>query len=169
MKVNVIANISINGQVLLAGKPDHQVPEQALGYFIQYINEVKSVVLGSATYDVLESFPGGAKGVFPGVEIVILSGQKHNNIQHKVAVTPQEALNYLSSKGFTETVLGGGAKTYNAFLNSGLVTDIYFNFIPITIGDGGVIGNQDSDTRKFKLVENKMLTSEILQVHYSAV
>ncbi|SHM64831.1 Dihydrofolate reductase [Chitinophaga jiangningensis] len=168
MKVNLIANISHNGQVLLAGKSNHNVPQEALGYFFQLTNNIKSLVLGSATFKVLESF-GGAEQVFPGVEIVVLSAGNFSSDKYKVARTPEEALSYLSEKGFTATVLGGGTKTYNAFLEAGLVTDIFFNLIPVIVGDGGVIGDKDNFVTRFKIVENKMLTEEILQVQYAAV
>ncbi len=90
MKVSLIANVSLNGQVLLAGKSNHQVPQEALGYFIQFINQTKSVVLGSATFEVLQTIPGGAEQVFPGVEIVILSGGNYKSNKFKVAKTPEE-------------------------------------------------------------------------------
>lgn len=169
MKVSLIANISLNGQVLLAGKSNHEVTPEALGYFIQFTNKAKSIILGSVTYQVLQSFPGGAEQVFPGVEIVILSGGNYKDDKYKVVATPEEALSYLSGKGFTATVLGGGTKVYNAFLESGLVTDVHFNLIPVIVGDGGVIGNKDNFAARFQLVENKLLTPEILQVHYTAV
>ncbi|WP_255549689.1 hypothetical protein [Flavobacterium sp. HJJ] len=38
MKVILIANISANGQVLLAGNPAHEAPQDALGFFVQEAN-----------------------------------------------------------------------------------------------------------------------------------
>jgi riboflavin biosynthesis pyrimidine reductase len=79
---------------------------------------------------------------------------------------PKKAITYLEEKGFTEIIIGGGAKTYTAFLDKDLVTDIYFNTIPIVIGDGGIIGDSDELNLKFKIVETKLLTPEIAQIHF---
>jgi hypothetical protein len=61
------------------------------------------------------------------------------------------------------------AKTYTAFLDKDLVTDIYFNTIPIVIGDGGIIGHSDELNLKFKIAETKLLTPEIAQIHFEKV
>jgi hypothetical protein len=56
---------------------------------------------------------------------------------------------------------------YNEFLERNLVTDIYFNYIPLITGDSGVIGVTVDLNTKFKIEEHKLLTDDIVQVHLS--
>ncbi|HEY4288700.1 MAG TPA: dihydrofolate reductase [Puia sp.] len=167
MGVILIANLSANGQVLLAGNPAHAAPPEALGFFIQKAIEKGNIVIGRKTFDVLQQFPGGASQVLPGVEIVLLSttGAKSD---HKVVDSPAKALDYLHEKGFTDVIVGGGAGTFNAFLEDGLITEVYFNTIPMIIGDGGIIGTNDLHM-KFEIVEHKLLTRSIAQIHLNKI
>jgi dihydrofolate reductase len=165
MKVILIANISANGKVLLAENTHHQAPPEALGFFVQQVVKKGNVIIGRKTFEVLQHFPGGTQQVFPGVEIVLLSDDDQKDSGVKVVGSVKKAIRYLEEKGFNEIIVGGGTKTYNAFLEEDLITDIYFNYIPLIIGDGGVIGKGDELTTSFKLEEYKLLTEGVVQIH----
>jgi dihydrofolate reductase len=165
MKTILIANVSANGKVLLAENPQHQAPPQALGFFVQKTVEAGNLVIGRKTYEVLQHFPGGAKQLFPGVKIVLLSGKGEANDDYGIVKNPKEAINFLTEKGFNEIIIGGGTQTYNAFLENDLVTDVYFNYIPLILGDGGVIGNVDDLNIKLSLQGHKVLDGGIVQTH----
>lgn len=165
MKVTLIANISANGRVLLSENPKHQAPPEALGFFVQTVREAGNLIIGNRTLEVLKQFPGGPKQLFPGAEIVVLSSNGEMNSEYKLLDNPTEAIQYLSGKGFSEVIIGGGTKTYNVFLEKDLVTDIYFNFIPMIIGDGGIIGTGNDLNIRFMLEEYKSLTDDIVQIH----
>ncbi|UFH41387.1 dihydrofolate reductase [Flavobacterium cupriresistens] len=113
----------------------------------------------------MQQFPGGLKAFFPNVEIVLMSHSKISAEGFTVVNNPEEAINYLSEKGFKEIIVGGGVQVYNEFLDRELVTDVYFNFVPMIIGNGGIIGNSDELNTKFKIVDNKLLTKNIAQIH----
>ena len=164
MKITLVANLSANGQLLLAGNPNYEPAMEALGFSIGKAVEAGNIVIGKSTFNEMQQFPGGVAQIFPGVEVVILSGSKDTPEGYKVAATPAEAVEYLKEKGFGNIMVGGGTQTYNVFLEMGLVTDIYFDYIPIIIGDGGIMGTGDLFL-KFKLVEHKLLTDDIAQIH----
>jgi dihydrofolate reductase len=166
MKVILIANISANGKVLLAENPQHQAPPEALGFFVQRANQAGNLIVGRKTFEVLKQFPGGVKQIFPNVEVVVLSKSDDKIEDYKVVDKAKKAISFLEEKGFNEIIIGGGAKTYSAFLDKDLVTDIYFNTIPIVIGSGGIIGQSEDLFLKFKIAETKLLTPEIVQVHF---
>lgn len=105
-----------------------------------------------------------SQGAFSGIEIVLVSTEPPTTDTHKVVNSPEEAIKYLSEKGFGEIAIGGGTKTYNSFFEKDLVTDIYFNISLLITGDGGVLANKiDLDT-KFKLVDHK-INGEFIQLH----
>lgn len=64
-------------------------------------------MIGKKTFEVNQQFPGGVQQVFPGVEIVLLTTGKGINDSYKTVGAPEQALNYLEEKGFTEIIVGG--------------------------------------------------------------
>jgi len=166
MKVTLIANLSANGKVLLTDNPNYHEPREALMFFIQYANQIGNIIIGRKTYDVLERIPGNTKRVFLQAEVVVVSQSGAAINECKVVSTAQEAIDHLSDKGFKEILVGGGTAVYNLFLEQELVTDLFFNYIPVIIGDGGVLGHSENLSTHFSLKEQKMLTEEVLQVHY---
>lgn len=165
MKVILGANISANGKVLLEEDPNHQVPQEAIDILTRKAIQIGNLVIGRKTYEFIQQFPGGIKQVLSGIEIVLLSSNDSLTKDFKVVSTPGEAVKYLTEKGFKEIAVGGGTQTYNAFLNKDLVTDIYFNIIPIITGNGGILGTRDELATKFKLTEHKLLADDIVQLH----
>jgi dihydrofolate reductase len=139
MKVILGANISANGKVLLEENTNHQVPQEATEFLIQIAIQAGNLIIGRKTFEIVEQLTGGIK--------------------------PQEAINYLTEKGFKEIAVGGGTQTYNAFLDQDLVTDIHFNIVPILTGIGGVLVTNDELVTRFKLTEHKVLSQGVVQLH----
>ncbi|HEY5826197.1 MAG TPA: dihydrofolate reductase [Cyclobacteriaceae bacterium] len=167
MKVILIANISANGKVLLSENANHQPPQEAINFYVQKVIDAGSLIIGRKTFEIIQQFPGGIKQIFQGTEIVLLSNADEPGRELKVMDTPEKAIRYLAGKGFTETVIGGGTQTYNAFLNQGLITEMYLNIIPVITGNGGIIGTNDELFTAFKLSEYKALSDSIVQLHLS--
>ena len=166
MKVILIANVAANGQVALSGKSNHEAPQEAFSAYFQKAIEVGNIILGTNTYQVLSQFPG-AKEVLASLEVVVLSRTDRSNAEYTVANTPKHAINYLHEQGFTEVCVGGGVQVYNTFLMENLVTDLYLDILPIVIGDGGLLRINDGDVLTFKLVEQSIITPDVIQLHFS--
>lgn len=169
MKVILGANISANGKVLQEEDSNQQAPEEAVYALVEIAAQIGNLVIGKNTFDVMQQFPGGIKQLLPKIEIIVLSSTINTSVGIKVVRTPEEAISYLKEKGVKEMAIGGGTKTYNAFLDKDLVTDIYFNIIPIILGNTGVLGTSTELLTKFKLTEHKLLTNEVVQLHLTRV
>lgn len=168
MKVIIGANISMNGKVLLDKIKDHQVPQQeATEYLINAAIKIGNIVIGKNTFESIWELPGGIQGMFPGVEIILMSKTCQGTSAIKVVGSPEEAIAYLTGKGFTEIAVGGGTATYNAFLEKDLVTDIFLNIIPIVTGSGGVLGINSDLTTRFTLIEHASLSEGCVRLHYT--
>ena len=165
MKVILIANISANGKVLLAGNPNHQPPKEAIGFYIQKAIDVGGLIIGRNTFEIIQQFPGGIKQVLPGVKIVLLSTADERNGEFEIMNTPEKAIQYLSEKGFTEVVIGGGTQTYSSFLEKNLIDEMYLNIVPVITGNGGIISTNDELFTTFKLSGHKALSDSIVQLH----
>jgi RibD C-terminal domain. len=75
---------------------------------------------------------------------------------YKTVTSPEEAIAYMSAKEVQEIAVGGGAGTFNAFLDKDLVTDIYFNISPIITGSGAILANNKELSSKFKYKGQKL-------------
>jgi dihydrofolate reductase len=165
MKITLVANISANGKVLLAENKHHEAPPAAVSSFVQVAMEAGNMVVGRSTFEVIDHLPAEVKGFLSGLEIVLLSNTLQDTPPYKVVNSPEAAIKYLQEKGFSTIAVGGGTKTYNAFLNENLVTDIYFNIIPVVTGNGGELGTNVDLEATYQLKAHQLLTDNIVQLH----
>jgi dihydrofolate reductase len=167
MKLILVADISANGKLLLADNPNHPVPKAGVDFYIQKVFQAGNLIIGRKTLEDFQQHFGGIQQLFPGIEVVVLSKTSNNADGCKVVDSPESALNYLQEKGFNEIVVGGGVQIYNMFLNSGMLTDIYFNYVPVIVGDGGILGEATGLVTNFEQTEHKLLDGGIVQIHFS--
>ena len=167
MKVALIANISANGKVLLSENTSYQAPQEAMELFMRVAARAGNLVLGRKTFEMLQRVLHDTKNAFPGIELVLIAGSAIPNNDHTIVKSMEEAISYLTEKGSTEIAVGGGTITYNAFLEKGLVTDVYFNIHPVLVGNGGVLITDDELTIKFKLISATKIDGDITQIHLS--
>jgi len=165
MKVTLIADVSANGKVLAAENPQHPVPEESVAFYIQKIIQTGNVVLGGKAFEIIEQHFGGVENTFPNTEVLLLSTKQIARPGFATVSTPEEAIQLLTAKGYTEIIIGGGTLTYNAFLDKNLVTDIYLNIIPFVTGEGGILGTRDKLNTAFKRVSHTLLSDDIVQLH----
>lgn len=164
MKVTVIANISANGRILIADNPHHQLPPAAMEFYVQFVRQVGNVVIGLKTFENFLNFPKEVKELFNGIEIVILADKPYTVDGYKTVSSPEEAVEYMYRKGVKEIAVGGGAGTFNAFIDKDLVTDIYFNINPIITGAGAILGNNRELNTTFKHKEQGVKNG-FIQLH----
>jgi dihydrofolate reductase len=165
MKLVLIADVSANGKLLLTENPNHPLPPETIEFYCQQIIQAGNVIMGRKTFDMLQQHFGEIHQILPSVEVVVVSTTALSSRSYTVAANPEKAVNYLQGKGFTQLMIGGGTQVYNEFLNQGLVTDLYFNYIPVIIGDGGLLGSAVDLLSNFELSEHKLLGDNIVQLH----
>ncbi|RXK86881.1 dihydrofolate reductase family protein [Filimonas effusa] len=156
MKIVLIANVSMNGRVLLSDNPHHQLPKEAMAFYLKLAKQVGNLVIGVKTFKNFLQFPDEVKELFKGIEIVVLSMEPFIDDKYAVVRSPDEAIRYLGGKGFNEVAVGGGTGAFNAFLDADLVTDVYFNISPVITGSGGVLGSDMRLNTRFKVEEYKL-------------
>ncbi|MCW3466189.1 dihydrofolate reductase family protein [Chitinophaga nivalis] len=164
MKIALIVNIAANGKVLLSENTSYQAPQEAIPLFMEVATRAGNLVMGRSTFEMLQKVFPDVKAAFPGVELVVISASTPTT-DYKVVGSPEEAIDYLTEKGSVEIAVGGGPITYNAFLEKDLVTDLYFNILPVVVGHGGVLVTDDALTTRFKLVYHKGIGADIVQLY----
>ncbi len=167
MKLILVADISANGKLLLTDNPNHPVPKAAIDFYIQKVIQAGNLIIGRKTLETFQQHFSGIQQIFPGIEVLVLSRTSNEANGYKVVHSPEEAINFLHVKGFEEIVIGGGVQIYNIFLNRDMVTDIYFNYVPVIVGDGGILGTATGLLTNFEMTEHKLLNGGIVQIHLS--
>ncbi len=167
MKVELIATITANGQLLLTeNRAQVSAPPQVMGVFVQKAREAGNIVIGHATYNMIMQAPE-MKQAFAGIEKVVLTHKAAETPDYKAVSSPGEAVRYLKGKGYHSLILAGGKETYNAFLNEDLVTDMYLSIVPVIVGNGGILATEGSKTVEFRLSGQQTVAEGILQLHFS--
>ena len=169
MKLLLVADVSANGKLLLTDNPNHPVPKATIDFYIQKVIQTGNLIIGRKTLETFQQHFGGIQKIFPGVEVLVLSKTINEANGYKVVDSPEAAINHFHAKGFEEIIVGGGVQIYNIFLNRDMVTDIYFNYVPVIIGDGGILGTAAGLLTNFEMTDHRLLDGGIVQVHLSKV
>lgn len=163
MKIEMTANISLNGQMLLEKEHGSVLygPWELINQAIVLAAKSGAAIVGRTTY---EMFGPAVQKSGLDIEFVVLTSHPIEGV--KTVTSPQEAVACLESRGYERATIGGGVSVWDAFLKEGLVDDIYFNVFPVVTSGGGEISSAAGITQNFSLVEAKN-TDGILSVHYT--
>lgn len=162
MRVELIANLSVNGQLILAEHSGaYQAPQEISGMGISKAMECGNLVIGRTTY---EMFLPIMKEVFDSLDIVVMSTKEIDGVY--TVQNALDALTYLESKEYDEACVIGGTSTYNSFLESGLADELYFNIFPVIINGGGILETSVDKNLEYYL-KNLTANSDVVCCHYS--
>lgn len=162
MKTELVANLSVNGQLILAEHSGaYQAPQEIAGMGISKALECGNLVVGKATY---EMFLPIMKEVFDSLDVVVMSSSELPEV-HTVQ-SAMDALKYLEGKGHDKVCVIGGTATYNAFLQNNLADELYFNIFPVVINGGGILEANLSKVLEYSL-EAVTSNTDVVCCHYS--
>lgn len=165
MKVEIVVALSLDGKISCAKDESSLVwtSKEDTAFFVTKTKEAGVVIMGSATFATI-----GRPLKDRLLVIMTRDVSGHEQLPGQVEWTsssPQEILEDLKKRGFERVVIGGGAQIYSAFLDAGLVTDIYATIEPIVFGDG-VPFVSGKLLKRLKFVESKMLNESATLLHY---
>ena len=165
MKVQLVANLAANGELVLAEHShSYEAPAEISRMGMTKAMECGNIIMGAVTY---QMFAPIMKDVFANLEVVVLSSKDFGDNVYS-AKTAEEAIHYLESKGFEKACVLGGTKTYNAFLQCGLADDLFFNLFPVVIEGGGSLETAPGNTLNYKLTEAKA-HGDIAMLHFTKI
>jgi len=167
MKITIYIAISANGLISNSRNvPDWLSPDYGQGLY-SICQKYKAVIMGKTTYNILS--PNYLPLTNEGTTIVLTSDRQAKSDNPTVVFTQSNAsdiVQMLIDKGHTEAVIIGGAMTISAFVNAGLVNDIYFVMEPVLFGTGLSLLKQIESEFKLKLLEVYKLNENTVQLHY---
>ena len=162
MKVQLIANLSANGELILAAQSDaYQAPQEVAGMGFAKALECGNIIMGRTTY---QMFAPMMKDVLKNLEVVVISSEDVDADVY-TAKNAEDAVSYLEKKGFEKACVDGGTMTYNLFLESGLADELFFNLFPVVINGGGSMETAQGKVLEYRLAEAKS-HGDIAMLHY---
>jgi dihydrofolate reductase len=124
--------------------------------------------MGKTTYNILA--PDHLPLQKEGTTVVLTSDEQMKSVNPTVVFTrssPADIAAMLEEKGHTEAVIIGGTLTMSAFINAGLVDDIYFVMEPVLFAGGLPLINRVGFDLKMQLLDVKQLNDNTVQLHYA--
>lgn len=143
MRVLLLAALTVDGKIARhAGEFTSWSSREDKRLFMRISKEAGVVVMGRATYETLPA-------PLPGRLNIVMTSQPERAAPFGVEFTadpPGVIVAQLAERGYTTMVLGGGAQIYRAFLDAGLVDEVWLTVQPLAFGGGvSLFGNQPLD------------------------
>lgn len=135
-------------------------------WFNRRTKEAGVVVMGSTTFETI----GRA---LPGRLTIVLTSQpevyrqRYPQLSEESVVfmtaTPDETLNWLKDKNYSEVAICGGSSIYTAFMKAGLITRIYLTVEPVVFGKGVGLFSEDVDVHLTLVGEQKLSEQTVVR------
>lgn len=162
MNIKLVANLSANGELILAEHSNaYQAPQEIASMAFIKAFECGNIIMGKTTYDMFSTI---AAEILANLEVVVISNEDVSSNVFS-AKSAADAIGYLESKGFKEACVAGGTKTFNTFFEAGLADELFFNLFPIVINGGGCLETAIGKTLEYKLTDVKAC-GDIASLHY---
>ena len=136
--------------------------------FKKKVNEVKNIVIGRRTYDIMKEKKEFEKIGNPFT--IVLTRKKREGNDNLVFVnSPQAALDLLKEKRFSEALVAGGSTLNSSFLQENLIDEIYLDIEPFVFCDGIKLFTDNNLEKKLELIETKQISKDTIQLHYKVL
>lgn len=167
MKVILYMAITANGMIAKRDDYTSWVSKEEWKSYSATVLHAGCLVVGRKTYDIMVKEGDFAK--LKDVFVVVVSHQDIEMVDpmHKVAHTPQEALQLL--KDYPVVVVGGGGHVNSAFLQAKLVDELFLDVEPKIIGEGIRLFEDLGADCSLVLLDTKAVSPNVVQLHYKVV
>ena len=164
MKVILYMAISANGMIARKDDDTSWISQEEWDSYSQAVRTAGCLIIGYRTYHILTKQPEFTE--LKDVKLVTVHTEDFATSapNHLVAHSPQEALDLLND--FKEIIVAGGGILNASFLSENLVDEIFLDVEPIVLGEGIPVFKDKDFTSKLKFLGQKMLSDDVIQLHY---
>ncbi len=159
--------VSTNGMIAKTNDDTNWISEEEWSFYSKATREANCLIVGRKTYYILTEQPEFSE--LKDVKLVMVTSQniklKQNN--HFIAHSPKEALKILN--GYKEVIVSGGGILNAAFLKEDLIDEVFLDIEPVILGKGIPVFNGQDFEVNLKLIEQKKITENEIQLHYKVV
>jgi dihydrofolate reductase len=168
MKIILHLATSADGFIAKSDGDSNWVSQTDEALFVARVRDAGCVVVGKKTF---EQYHNVIYPVSGALNIVLTNDTGFSPEEEGVMIahSPDEAISIAKEFQFQKMLIAGGAKTAAAFLEAGLIDDVYISVHPLTLGTGLKPFDDLSRNPKYKLIEEKRLNENITELHYTMV
>lgn len=167
MNIILTMAISANGIIATSSGDEDFLSETNWQQFIKLANQVGNFIWGRKTYDLVMSWGNDPLIEFKNVTKIIIS---HTPIKLKegfiLAHSPEEAVEILKNKGFSEAIITGGATINSEFAKLRLIDKVRLDINPALIGNGVPVFLPKEFLMKLNLLSVERLENDIVELWY---
>lgn len=167
MKVILYMAISLNGMIAKSDDDTSWISKEEWDSYSLVVRTAGSLIVGHRTYNILTKQPEFAE--FKDVKLVVVAQENFQTLaqNHLVAYSPKEALKLLND--FEQVVVAGGGALNASFVEENLVDEIFIDIEPIILGHGIPLFRDKNFERNLKLVGQKKISDNEIQLHYEVL
>ncbi|HED36674.1 MAG TPA: dihydrofolate reductase [Ignavibacteria bacterium] len=163
-KVILYMAISLNGMIAKSDDDTNWISKEEWDSYSLAVRTAGNLIVGHRTYNILTKQPEFSE--FKDVKLVVVAQEDFETLSpnHLVAHSPKEALELLND--FEQVIVAGGGVLNASFVEENLIDEIYIDVEPIILGKGiSLFWNKDFE-RNLKLIGQKKITDNEIQLHY---
>lgn len=169
MKVTMYPAITLDGFISDPnGECYSWISDEDEDHYTQAIAKAGCVLLGRKTYEQYpEDFPPES-----GAVAFVWTTRTDQLDQERVKFvrgTPQEVLQQIAARGFSEVIVSGGGEANGSFAEAGLVDEIIVSIYNVTIGEGIPLFGSHKPKLKLKLLSSTNEIEGIVKNHYKVL
>jgi dihydrofolate reductase len=172
MKVFLDMAISPNGYIAREDGDEDWLPSEGWDEFLELSKVFNNIVMGRETYEQVTNryIDYNFNNVECEFKIIVTKNKQFDApVGYTIVHSPEEAIQFVNSKGMDELFLIGGGKLNSEFIKRRLVNEIRLTITPYIIGKGrSFIGTEDFDL-PLELVGHKELSKGRVQLIYKVV
>lgn len=160
---------SIDGFIAKKDDNTNFVSEIEWNSFRAMMKKVGNIIIGKRTFELMEK--GDELPNLDEVTVVVVTNHEFSVSDSRIQVvnSPRQALEVLRGKNFKQTLVAGGGALNAAFMEQGLIDEIYLDVEPIALGDGIKLFSGKVFELKLRFLGIKYLSENEPQLHYQVI
>ncbi|NTV55278.1 MAG: dihydrofolate reductase [Candidatus Moranbacteria bacterium] len=171
--MNVTLYMAVSADGFIARKDDSTPwSDEEWAAFLTEVHSVGNMIIGRRTFESIVERSSSFEEYGSAVLVVVSeSMMRDSKADSNVLVvdSPEAALRLLDERGFSCSLLAGGATLNAAFLKSGLVDTLVLDVEPRVLGSGLRLFSGEISERGLRLDEVRKLSGQSVQLRYSVV
>ena len=168
MKVTLWMAISLNGIVATPDYKEDFLSHENWNEFVSAVQKRGCLIWGRKTYELVRDWPESYLKPFKDITKIVISSDDSLRLDEgfTLAKSPEQAIEKLTEKGFTEAILTGGSTNNLSFAEKNLIDEIILNIEGVIIGNGIPLFKASDFQLKLELLSTTKISKNIIQVHY---
>lgn len=166
MKITLHLAISADGFIAKSDGDSGWVAPADEVLFKNRAKEAGCLVVGKRTF---EQYQGSIYPVEGAINIILTRHPDANIAGAVFADSPSAAVELAKEKGCVGILVAGGAHTSAAFLEAGLIDEIFFSVHPLILGEGINPFAGTAFVKSVKLLGSRNLDDGLLELYYEVL